>query len=353
MKNEIERDNRIKAAHISWKEYLLVLFVLETLTAGQAIIGAAFGGMRSVPREYITVVVIYWAVVTLIFCLVTSWQRFHLFDKPMRKLSAAAKQVAAGDFSVFVEPMHVGDKKDYVDVMFDDFNRMVKELGSIETLKNDFIANVSHEIKAPLAVIESYAQALQKDNLSPESRREYTDTIISASKKLSALVTNILKLNKLENQEIKPAAEAYDLCRQLSACALSFEDVWEQKNIEFSADIEDKCMICADESMLEIVWNNLLSNALKFTEPGGAVTLTQTSEEDAVTVTVSDTGCGMDKEAMKHIFDKFYQGDSSHTSEGNGLGLALAQKVIDLLDGALSVRSAPGQGTSFTVKLRM
>ncbi|MEC0329411.1 HAMP domain-containing sensor histidine kinase [Paenibacillus macerans] len=354
-KKPIEKDDRVKAKHFSWKEYALIYFVLLTLSAGQVMIYARTMDMKvyDMPPDFIFGMLGYWAIVTAIFCFVTARQKFRTFDKPMRKLSLAAKQVAEGDFSVYLKPIHSADKRDYVDVMFEDFNKMVEELGSIETLKNDFIANVSHEIKTPLSVIQSYATVLQKQDLPPEQRKEYADTIIAASKKLTALVTNILKLSKLENQEIAPATKPFDLCRQLSDCALTFENEWERKEIEFVADIEDRAIIHADESMLEIVWHNLLSNALKFTEPGGKITLTQVSDEDHVTVTISDTGCGMDEEMMKHIFDKFYQGDTSHSGEGNGLGLALSLRVIELAGGSITVRSAPGQGATFTVRLKV
>lgn len=352
-KKQIEKDIRVKAKHFSWKEYLLIYFVLLTLSAGQGMIYAQYMDFDSMPAEYIWGMLGYWAIVTATFCFITARQRIRTFDKPMRKLSEAAKQVAGGDFSIYLEPMHTADKLDYVDVMFEDFNKMVEELGSIETLKNDFIANVSHEIRTPLSVIQSYAMALQKQDLSQEKRKEYTSTIITASINLTELVTNILKLSKLENQEITSAAEAFDLCRQLSECALTFEDAWEKKGVEFEADIEDRAMIRADKSMLEIVWHNLLLNALKFTEPGGKITLTQVSDEDTVMVSISDTGCGMSEETMKHIFDKFYQGDTSHSGQGNGLGLALALRVIELASGSISVKSELGKGTTFTVRLKV
>ncbi len=352
-KKQIGEDVRVKSKHFTWKEITLTYFVLLVLSAGQGMIYAEYMNFDSMPPEYIWGMLGYWAIVTAIFCIVTARQKFNAFDKPMRKLGEAAKQVAEGDFSVYLEPIHRPDKWDYVDVMFEDFNKMVEELGSIETLKNDFIANVSHEIKTPLSIIQSYAMALQKEALSPLLRKEYCDTIITASQRLTTLVTNILKLNKLENQEIRPAAEPYDLCRQLCDCALSFEDAWEKKNIEFAADIEDRAMVYADASMLEIVWHNLLSNALKFTEPGGKITLTQVSNEDSVTVSISDTGCGMDEETIKHIFDKFYQGDTSHSSEGNGLGLALSLRVIELIGGSISVKSEPGKGSTFIVRLKV
>lgn len=349
----LEADARVKARHFTWMEYALTYFVLLTLSAGQWMIYNEYVPFKRMPPEFIWGMLGYWAIVTGVFCLVTARQKVRAFDKPMRKLGQAAKQVAEGDFSVYLEPAHTADKLDYVDVMFEDFNRMVEELGSIETLKNDFIANVSHEIKTPLSVIQSYAMALQKADLPQERRKEYADTIITASRNLTELVTNILKLNKLENQEITPASQPYDLCRQLSECALSFESAWERKGIEFSADMEDRAMIYADPSMLEIVWHNLLSNALKFTEPGGKITLTQVSDEDLVTVSIWDTGCGMSEETMRHIFDKFYQGDTSRSGEGNGLGLALVLRVLERAGGSISVKSEPGKGAAFTVRLKV
>ena len=352
-KKQIETDSRVKAKHFTWLELAFTYFILLTLAAGQWMIYNEYVHYGNMPPEFIWGMLGYWAIVTAIFILITNRQKFRAYDKPMRKLSEAAKQVAGGDFSVYLEPAHTSDKLDYVDIMFEDFNTMVEELGSIETLKNDFIANVSHEIKTPLSVIQSYAMALQKEDLSTVQRREYTETIITASEKLTTLVTNILKLNKIENQQIKPVVEAYDLCRQLCDCALQFEELWEKKNIEFVADLEDRAIVCADESMLEIVWNNLLSNALKFTEPGGTVTLKQTSDGDTVTVTITDTGCGMSEKTMQHIFDQFYQGDTSHSQEGNGLGLPLALKVIELSGGTISALSELGSGTTFIVKLRV
>ncbi|RAU93314.1 HAMP domain-containing sensor histidine kinase [Paenibacillus sp. YN15] len=350
MRTEPSRqDERVKARHFSWKFYIGTLVALSVLSALPAVLYGA--PVLKESRPFVGWYLLYWAIVTGLFCGFTAYQKHRAYDRPMRKLSEAAKRVAEGDFSVYVAPGHRADKLDYVDVMFQDFNKMVEELGSLETMKSDFIASVSHEIKTPLSVIQSYSTALQSEALPPETRREYTQTIVASSQKLASLVTNILKLNKIENQVIPLNSEPYDLCRQLCECALAFEGAWENKQIEFAAELDDRLIIRADESLLEIVWNNLLSNAVKFTNPGGKIQLRQTSDENSVTVSVTDTGCGMDEHTRRHVFDKFYQGDTSHYQEGNGLGLALAWKAVELEGGSISVDSAPGEGTTFTVRL--
>ena len=346
-----EQDERVRRKNMGWREFAVTYGVMVFLVGIQTglLILPAFNALTPIPQ--IIIIMSYWAVVAFLYGLLTNWQIRKNYDKPMRRLGSAAKKVARGDFSVYVKPVHTADSYDYIDVMIIDFNKMVQELGSIETLKNDFVSNVSHEIKTPLAVIRNYTMALKNKKLPPETQKEYMDTIISATDDLSALVTNILKLNKLENQKIESAAEAYNLCDQLCECALQFESLWEENGINFRVDVEEKATIHADRNMMEIIWNNLLSNALKFTPPDGEVTLSQSSDDKLITVSVSDTGCGMDAETQKHIFDKFYQGDNSHAGEGNGLGLALAHRVVDKEGGTISVVSQPGRGSTFTVNI--
>ena len=293
----------------------------------------------------------YWLLVSAAFTILIRWQIVRHYDKPLKQFVKATKDVANGDFSVYVRPIHTADKADYLDVMIADFNKMVAELGSIETLKTDFLSNVSHEIKTPLAVIQNYAELLGKSNLSKEKVQEYADNILQFSRRLSQLITDILKLSKLEKQTIHPAASEYDLCSQLCECVLHFETLWDQKEIEFSAEMEDEAIILADENLMELVWNNLISNAIKFTKPGGTVTLKQSSTEKEIIVQISDNGCGMSEETLNHIFDKFYQGDTSHATEGNGLGLAIALRVLQLMEYTILAESVMGQGTTFTVRI--
>lgn len=348
---DYEVDSRVKKKMLSWQRFVIIYVVMLLLVGVQMgiIVSPIFNNLNSYIQ--VTIIMIYWAIIALIFILITKSQITHVYDIPMRKLSSAAKKVAGGDFSVFVEPIHTPDEYDFIDVMFIDFNAMVQELGSIETLKNDFVSNVSHEIRTPLAIIKNYTSLLRKGDLPVDTQVQYMDTIVKATDNLTSLVSNILRLNKLDSQEIVSAVESYDLCRQLSDCVLGFESLLEEKNIDFEADIEDCAIIKADREMLEIVWNNLLSNAIKYTEVGGEISLSQISGDNSITVSVSDTGCGMNSETIKRIFDKFYQADTSHSEEGNGLGLALAYRIVEKLEGNLTVISEVGKGSKFTVTI--
>lgn len=306
---------------------------------------------KAIPTHHLLIVITLWGLAAAGFTALTTWQMNNRFQKPIEKFAEATRKVASGDFSVYVPPRNLVYRKDALDTVFENFNKMVEELGSIETLKTDFFSNVSHEIKTPLAVIHNNAELLMREDITEEQRMEYAETILLSTRRLSDLITNMLKLNKLEKQVITPTPEEYDICAQLCECALQFESVWDKKNIEFIADIEDRATVQADRGLLELVWTNLLSNALKFTPEGGTVTLSQTSDKNEITVTVSDTGCGMDDETKRRIFEKFYQGDTSHATEGNGLGLALVSRILELTDGSITVRSTLGEGTSFTVTL--
>ncbi|MDO4622033.1 MAG: HAMP domain-containing sensor histidine kinase [Eubacteriales bacterium] len=294
---------------------------------------------------------LYWACVSLFLTSIVRSQIHNSYEVPMQNLARAAEKVASGDFSVYVPAVHTPDKTDYLDDMIHDFNKMTEELGSIETLKTDFISNVSHEMKTPIAVIRNDAQIIQNGNLSRETLQEYAGNIIVTTDKMTQLITNILKLNKLENQTIVPDIKSYDLSEQLCECIFRYDSRLEEKQIDLEVQMEDRMMIDADPELLSIVWNNLLSNAIKFTDMNGSIWIEQKNPENEVQIIIRDNGCGMSEETIKHIFDKFYQGDTSHAAEGNGLGLALSMRVLQLMNGSMEVTSTPGEGSSFLVTL--
>ena len=291
-------------------------------------------------------------LLALLCTLIDGLRRKWMVGRPVRKIIKATEQITQGDFSARVPVLHSLDAGDGFGEIGDCFNKMAQELSGTETLRTDFIANVSHELKTPLAVIQNYGTMLQQPGLSEEKRLEYAKAVTDASRRLANLITNILKLNKLENQQIFPQAETYDLGEQLCQCLLTFENAWEEKGLDIQTDIQENVLVEADSELLSLVWNNLFSNAVKFTEPGGTLSLTLEVQEDLAVVRVGDTGCGIPPEVGRHIFEKFYQGDTSHATQGNGLGLALVKRVMDIVGGDISVESQVGVGSVFTVKLR-
>ena len=291
-------------------------------------------------------------LITFLSGTIDYFRRKQMVERPVKQIMTALDQVMQGDFSVRIEPVKEFAGETGFNEIIGCLNKMTAELQGTETLRTDFIANVSHELKTPLAVMGNYATMLQKPGITEEDRIEYAKAISHSSRRLAALITNILKLNKLENQQIFPKLDEYDLGEQLCENLLQFEDIWEKKNLNIETDIEDDVRIRSDGELLSLVWNNLFSNAVKFTPENGTISVSLKTEGDLVVVSVRDTGCGIKPEVGQHIFEKFYQGDTSHATQGNGLGLALVKRVVDILNGEIGVQSVYGQGSTFTVKFR-
>lgn len=290
-------------------------------------------------------------LLSLLFAAIDTVRRYFAVERPVAQIVAATERMVAGDFDVRIPPVGKYLADDTFNEMIFAVNRMAEELSGVETLRCDFIANVSHEMKTPLAVIQNYGTLLQSPALPEEKRAEYASALTAATRRLGDMITNILRLNRLENQAICPTLTEYDLGEQLCECLLPYEEIWEKKGIELLTQIEEGILVKGDREFLALVWNNLFSNAFKFTEAGGRVTVSLTETDKGVTVRVADTGCGMSAEVGAHIFEKFYQGDGSHAGEGNGLGLALVKRVVDICKGEIAVESVPGEGTVFTVTL--
>lgn len=266
---------------------------------------------------------------------------------PIQNISNAFKELSKGNFSVRVSE---DERIDEIREMSKRFNETAFDLSHIETLRNDFIVNVSHEFKTPLAAIEGYAMLMQNPTVTPEKREYYIEKILDNSKKLSELSSNILMLSKLENSSTLPQCGEYRLDEQIRKVILMSESKWSKKDIEFDLELP-RTDYYGCEQLLTQVWSNIIDNAVKHAPVGSTVCVTLEKSESILSVCVADSGDGMSEEVQKHIFEKFYQGDSSRKEEGNGLGLALVKRILDLCGGEISVKSAVGEGAAFTVTL--
>ena len=272
--------------------------------------------------------------------------------KPLSLLIKATKQVAGGDYSVkleigWVEKYTIRELRELIRY----FNEMTEELRHTELFRKDFISSFSHEFKTPLVSIRGFARQLYEGDLTPERQREFSKIILDETEYLSELSQNTLLITNLENKDIVTERTLFSLDEQLRGCMIRLEPQWSAKNIEIEMDLEEIGYFW-NEQLLAHVWNNLFDNAMKFTENGGAIRVSCKKHGSEITVAVSDSGRGIPEDALPHIFEKFYQADSSHATRGNGLGLPLAKRIIELCGGDISVESAAGAGTTFTVKLR-
>ena len=293
------------------------------------------------------VIILCFAVAIAAVAAVLSMIMSRVVLAPVSRLSQASRQIAGGDFDLKLT--YDGAIAEYRDT-YESFNTMARELSTIETLRSDFIANVSHEFKTPLTAIEGYAMLLQDHGLSPEERADCAQRIMDSAGRLSTLVSNMLMLSKLEQQTTAVETAPFWLDEQIRQVLVGLEPLWGPKDVQLEVDLPP-VKFNGSESLLYHVWSNLLSNAAKFSPRGEVLAVTLTEQSEQVIVSVTDRGPGMSRDVQRHIFDKFYQGDSSRKQEGTGLGLPLAKRIVQLCGGTIAVESAPDQGSTFTVTL--
>ena len=305
------------------------------------VLNRLFGVTLSIP-SVIWVLVASSAVAGIIALLLN-----HRILRPIRNLGSAMNRVAGGDFKLRIDSTsRSGD----IQQLYKDFNVMVSELEKTEVLQSDFVSNVSHEFKTPINAIEGYTMLLQGTGEGTPEQREYVEKILHNTRRLSSLIGDILLLSKVENQTIAREETEFRLDEQVRQSILSLEPQWSEKETDFDVELEE-ISYRGDERLLLHVWNNLIGNAVKFNPPNAAVRLRLVRADGGVVFTVEDEGPGIPPEARKHIFDKFYQGDSSHREEGNGLGLALVKRILNVCGGEIAQENLPGRGCRFTVRL--
>jgi signal transduction histidine kinase len=299
-----------------------------------------------------TIIVMFLVIVflSLTCSIVDMFRRKIMIERPVNEILSATEQITKGDFSLRLTPLHDYEHYDEFDFIIENLNSMVTTLEKNETLSKDFVSNVSHELKTPLSIIKNYSEALSSSTLDEGTRQKYLLTLRTASSKLSTLITNVLQLNKLENNSFSPVKTDFRLDEAIANVLLRYEEQIDNKNIELWCDM-DEITLHSSADYLDIVWSNLISNAVKFTPCGGKITLTIKRENNLAVVKLRDTGEGISQKDGERIFEKFYQADTSHSGEGNGLGLALVKKVIDVLGGKITVTSTLGEGTEFGIMI--
>lgn len=339
--------NTKKSFHVTivFSAMVFLILIITVSMTGIFTILLLKTGIISSPKPEIPLAV--FALVSIIMGTILSQVVGKRPLKIIQDIDNATKEIVKGNFSVRLND-NIPAKE--FQSMAQNFNIMVQELSNTEIFRNDFVENVSHEFKTPLSAIEGYVTLLQNQSLSGEKREEYTNRILLSTRRLSNLVGNILLLSRLENQEMKIKTEKYSLDEQLREVILMFETQWTEKQIDLDIDLFP-VDYAGNKEMLTQVWQNILGNAIKFVQNGGQIRILLSAEREQVKVSIVDNGPGISKEIQNRIYEKFYQADSSRASIGNGLGLTLAKRIVDLHGGTISVSSTVGRGTTFTVTL--
>ena len=326
--------------------FSIIILVSEILTfTATIVIGFLTGGTSNTVQVVVSVAASFLVGLTLAFVI------NNTVLKPLSELVKATRKVTNGDFNIHLEMKYSRLSLKELRELIHDFNEMTEELRNTELFRQDFISNFSHEFKTPLVSIRGFARQLYEGGLTPEQQKEFSKIILDETEYLSVLSQNTLLMTNLENKDIITEKTDFSLDEQLRNCMIRLEPQWSAKNIDIDMEL-DEIRYYWNAPMLAHVWNNLFDNAVKFTPEGGSIRVTLGRKDGLIVATVTDSGCGIPEEAVPHIFEKFYQADTSHATKGNGLGLSLVKKIVELCEGDIYVSSEVGKGTTFTVELR-
>ncbi len=346
-----KNDPRINASILSPK-ITLINAVMIMLYSGLLL--AIFYSIEFIPENGFFLAASILTLITVASVSISAlinYIHYNNYTRPILSIAEAARKVSNGDYKIQL-PKHRHDgKTDEIDALYQDFNTMVNDLNSTEILKSSFISNVSHELKTPIAIISNYSTLLSNAGLSKEKEKEYISRIRTATSDLSELITNILQITKLDNNQITVNPSEFNISELLIQCILGYDTILEEKNIDLQPDIPEELFIKSDQGLLKITVNNIFSNALKFTPSSGIIKISLKQDDSYTTISFKDNGCGMDEDTIRHIFEKFYRGSSSHSVNGNGLGLAMVKQIVSLLNGDISVESTPGTGSLFILTI--
>ena len=340
-KEKLSPMRRKISAMLTLQTFFVVLIVIVIATALALMYRIVITDMHMIGVLSMLVPIV--VLVTLVNFLFTRYIYRYL-----DKISDAMQKVADGDYTVRLD----AEKDQPFRELYRNFNTMAEELGGVEMLKNDFINGYAHELRTPITSINGFAEMLLNDDgtLSREEKRSYLEIIASESRRLADLAGNSLLMSKLDTQKIIPDKKPFSLDEQLRRCSILLSGQWTEKELDMTMDL-DEAVYVGDYDLMQHLWINLLTNAVKYTPKGGSITVTLKNEEKFIAVSVADTGKGIPPEDRERIFDKYYQTDKSHSKRGLGLGLAICRRIVQLCNGSLTVESEVGVGSTFTVKL--
>lgn len=340
-KEQLSPMRRKISAMLTLQTFFVVLIVVVIASAIALMYRVAITDMHMIGVLSMLVPVV--VLVTLVNFLFT-----RFIYRYLDKISDAMQKVADGDYTVRLD----AEKDQPFRELYRNFNTMAEELGGVEMLKNDFINGYAHELRTPITSINGFAEMLLNDDgtLSREEKRSYLEIIASESRRLADLAGNSLLMSRLDTQKIIPDKKPFSLDEQLRRCSILLSGQWTEKDLDMTMDL-DEAVYVGDYDLMQHLWINLLTNAVKYTPKGGSITVTLKNEEKFIAVSVADTGKGIPPEDRERIFDKYYQTDKSHSKRGLGLGLAICKRIVQLCNGSLTVESEVGVGSTFTVKL--